>query len=190
MPEVHPNEVGQEYFKRRRELEEKLMYAVIVAGKSAKFAERAMKILGNHTKHRTWFESIRLWDQHDELLRICTMASTGNYTKIVKAFREMAGANLALERCTPDQLEAIHGIGPKTSRFFILWTRPKERYAALDIHILRWLKAQGHDVPATTPQSGKKYKSIEQLFLAEADKRRLTPRQLDAEIWSAATGIE
>jgi thermostable 8-oxoguanine DNA glycosylase len=78
----------------------------------------------------------------------------------------------------------IHGIGPKTSRFFILWTRPHERYAALDVHILRWLRGLGHNAPRSTP-NGRKYGELEKIFLSEADKRGLSPGELDAQVWEA-----
>ena len=108
----------------------------------------------------------------------------GQYTKLVRAFTEVIFAGLNLDRCRTRDLEKIHGIGPKTSRYFIMRTRPAAKVAALDTHILRWLRDQGyHDIPKSTPQSSMAYYRIETIFLAEAKKRRMRPSRLDAEIW-------
>jgi thermostable 8-oxoguanine DNA glycosylase len=114
------------------------------------------------------------------------MAKVGNYGKVFKAFHEVAFANLDLRTCSPAELEAIHGIGPKTARFFIIWTRQDARVAALDVHILRWMRNLGYDAPRQTP-SGKRYAVLEAAFLAEADRRGLSPQALDAQIWSAGS---
>ena len=108
----------------------------------------------------------------------------GQYTKLVRAFTEVIAANLNLDRCKTLDLERIYGIGPKTSRFFIMRTRPTAKVAALDTHVLRWLRDIGHDnIPKSTPQSTMAYYRIETIFLAEAKKRRKRPSRLDAEIW-------
>jgi thermostable 8-oxoguanine DNA glycosylase len=58
--------------------------------------------------------------------------------------------------------------------------------AALDVHILRWLNSIGHNAPRQTPQ-GKRYAELEAVFLAEADRRGVSPRVLDEAIWSAGS---
>lgn len=107
----------------------------------------------------------------------------GQYTKLTRALMEFVEAGLDLMECSIDDLEAIHGIGPKTSRYFILRTRPGARVAALDTHILKWLRDRGYDVPKATPQSKKRYREIEDIFLAESDELHIDPDQLDAAIW-------
>jgi thermostable 8-oxoguanine DNA glycosylase len=163
------------------ELEWRLIYAVIVAGKSARFTEGAMRRLAL-TSDRSPFRNVQQWITYNQLENVLKEARTGNYTKLAKCLRELVYKNLNLSTCTPQDLETIHGIGPKTSRFFILWTRPDARYAALDVHVLRWMNKLGYDAPRTTP-SGDKYAKLEKLFLEEADKRGLTPGELDAQIW-------
>jgi thermostable 8-oxoguanine DNA glycosylase len=75
--------------------------------------------------------------------------------------------DLDLRTCTIADLEAIKGIGPKTSRFFMLHSRPDQELIVLDIHILRYLKRRFRmKVPKSTP-SGKRYLAIE----AEAIRR-------------------
>jgi thermostable 8-oxoguanine DNA glycosylase len=69
--------------------------------------------------------------------------------------------DLDLHTCTIADLEAIKGIGPKTSRFFMLHSRPDQELIVLDIHILRYLKRRFRmKVPKSTP-SGKRYLAIE-----------------------------
>jgi endonuclease III len=178
----------------KAELEHRLVYSLIVAGKSAAFTDAAMKRLADafwsllDPAPATHFEAVRrsrkLKNGDSTILGLALhKARTGNYTKIERALCELVDADLDLATVAPDALEAIHGIGPKTARFFILWTRPNERYAALDTHILKWMKARGYQrIPKSTP-TGKRYAEIEQQFIAEADKRGMTPRELDHAIW-------
>jgi len=172
------------------ELECRLLYSVIVAGKNAAFANCVMRRwLAGHTlyqKGETAFEAIRRLDSTGALETSFRDVRSGNYGKVTSAARGMANAGLDLLHCTPQDLEKIKGIGPKTSRFFIIWTRPEARYAALDVHILRWLRKQGYNAPKSTPQSSKRYAELEQAFLDEAEKRKKLPRELDMEIWDAA----
>ena len=165
-----------------------LIYSIIVAGKSYKFAERAVgKLKGFQRGKQLPFDMIRRLVDHHLLGDALRSASTGNYTRIERALRELVQSKIDIASCSPQDLEAIHGIGPKTARFFILSTRPNYRCAALDIHILRWLGVQGYSVPPQTP-NGRRYAELEQAFLDEADRRGLTPRQLDSEIWEKSSG--
>lgn len=168
----------------------RLIYAIIVAGKSAKFAERAiekLKLYDPLCDNLLPFEKFYHLHAQGQLVYALKFARTGNYSRISKAITQLVASGIDIKTCTPEELETIHGIGPKTARFFILWTRPDAPYAALDIHILRWLGKMGYSVPAQTP-NGKKYAELERVFLKEADDRNLSPRALDFQIWSAATG--
>ncbi len=164
------------------ELEYRLLYSVVVAGKSAKFANAAMGRFMDYGKQSP-FEWVRYLRRAGVLAQGLIESRTGNYTKIERAFSGIVDAKLNLKTCTPAELEKIHGIGPKTSRFFILWTRPGARVAALDTHILKWLRYLGHDAPLSTPQSSERYIKLEKIILDEADQRGMTPRDLDAAIW-------
>lgn len=169
------------------ELEARLIYAVIVAGKSADFADQVCYTLWDRIPQgQTPLEWIRGLGP-DKLLQELMQARTGNYKKNHKCLWELAHWGLNLQTCTPQDLEAIYGIGPKTSRFFILWTRPNERFAVLDVHILRWLRSQGVGCPERTPR-GKRYYDLERRFIKLADSLGKTPRELDYEIWCAASG--
>lgn len=170
------------------ELELRLLYCIIVAGKTAKFAERALReFMSTYAGTDGPFDTIRRLVAEGLLNRALVVARTGNYRRIGLAFRQLVAANVDLKTCAPSDLMSIHGIGPKTSRFFVIWTRPYERFAALDVHVLRWLKERGHqNIPDSTPTSPVVYARLEKIFLDEADKMGLTPRQLDAKIWGAS----
>lgn len=170
------------------ELQRRLIYSVIVAGKSAKFTDGAMERLLKGFRIAPFDEVRRLIDCH-QLGKRLRDARTGNYTKLERALKELVAANLDLTTCNVEDLEKIHGIGQKTSRFFLLWTRPGVRYAALDVHVLRWLRANGLDAPKTTPSSPAIYAFWEKKFLELCDKLKVSARDLDASIWSSATGI-
>lgn len=175
-----------------RELQLRILFAITVAGKSAKHAEGAIKRLFGALPFP--MEAIETWIETGQLEKRLRDARTGNYGKLTKAFSELApkvnSGEIDLRTCSVDDLEQIHGIGPKTSRFFITWTRPNARHAVLDVHILRWLSKRGHDVPAATPASRKRYAEIERLFLRLADELGTSPRELDAAIWAAGSGHE
>jgi len=182
------------------ELQWRIIYSAIVAGKSARFAENAIRKLFSGHKENP-FDIIKAWcrEEWDPVLWIVDpnwqplvarlrQAKTGNYNKLVKTLSELAWSNIDLYTCTPADLEKIHGIGPKTSRFFILWTRPDAKYAALDVHILRWLGERGYKVPKNTPQAPKAYATLEKAFLDEAEKLGLSPRELDKQVWMERSG--
>jgi hypothetical protein len=161
------------------ELEYRLLYSMIVAGKSAKFAAAA---IGRLFRYGRPFEIIRGWERSRSIEVRLRAARTGNYSKLARGFAEVAASGINLRKCTPAQLEQIHGIGPKTSRFFIIWTRPQAEHAALDTHVLKWLRYQGHTAPKSTP-SGVEYERLEKIFIDAAKARSMTARQLDSAIW-------
>lgn len=186
-------------FEEIHEAQAKLLYGLIVAGKSANFADRALK---------AFLESGRITFRGDanyrvlpfrllnelssqEIDRCLRKARTGNYGKLSRAFDQIGVKRHSLDMFTvrPADLELIHGVGPKTSRFVIMWIRPEEKYAALDVHVLRWLREKrGYAAPRSTPQSPALYAAWEIVFLQEANTLKLTPRELDLEIWEAGAG--
>lgn len=169
------------------ELQWHLIYSAVVAGKSAEFADGVMHRLFNSEDGP--FDQICVWGANGHIERVLREARTGNYKKLTRCLSELVlTRGLDLATCTPAELELIHGIGPKTSRFFILWTRPDAVYAALDVHILRWLSGLGHKVPKATPQSTARYAQIEKWFLEEARIRGVTARTLDHAVWVEGAG--
>jgi len=111
----------------------------------------------------------------------------GCYNHKAKAFRELLASKIDLKTCDVDDLERIAGIGPKTSRCFLLHSRPNQTYAGLDRHVLRYMRDQGFSVPKSTP-TGAKYKKIEQEFIKIANKLGKSTSELDLEIWNKYRG--
>lgn len=160
---------------------------MIVAGKSANFANAAIARLfpSGADKCRAL---LHIWITTEQLRQRLVEARTGNYTKLTEGITDLLlTKRLNLATCTVADLESVHGIGPKTARFFLLWTRGANAppCAALDVHVLRWLRSIGYNAPQHTPSSSTKYAELETAFLREAEKRNLTPAQLDAQIWEA-----
>lgn len=180
------DQVEHELITDPRELEWRIFYSIVVAGKSAKFANDVVARWQTSyvLNQESLFDAMRELHQLGYLRTSFEDVRTGNYGKLTSAMSELIYSNIDLRTCSPEDLETIKGIGPKTSRFFILWTRPEAPYAALDVHILRWLGERHVGVPRTTPQSKTRYRALETLFLQEAERRGLTPRQLDWKIWS------
>jgi hypothetical protein len=100
----------------------------------------------------------------------------GQYTKLTKAFRQ--SLNLNLKTCTIADLEAIHGAGAKTARYFMLHTRPNQRIACLDTHVIRHMRDLGLTDQKGTP-GGKKYAELEQVFLNLADQSGMSVADFD-----------
>ena len=168
----------------RNECEQRLLYAVLVAGKSAEFAQNALIRFNGLAVNIDDGPFVLIKELIDNgLLDVALRAArTGSYTRIGKCVKEIIKNEIDPETCTVEELEAIHGIGPKTARFYVMWTRDDNNYAALDTHILKWLKYIGHNVPKSTP-TGKLYATIEKIFLAESEKRNIGARELDGLIW-------
>lgn len=166
------------------ELEYRLLYSMVVAGKTADFAEKKMRaFLPKHPDQQSPFVYVRQLANTNMLRWHLVKAKTGNYDKLTKGFEAVAKSGLNLRTCNILMLRAFHGIGPKTARFFVMWTRPDAMHAALDTHVLKWMQMLGHpDIPRSTP-SGAEYVRIEKIFLAEAAMRGVTPVDLDSQIW-------
>lgn len=119
----------------------------------------------------------------DERLRAC---QCGQYTRIGKALMQLVESGLDVTTCTLEDLEAIHGIGQKSSRFFMMYGRGRRDVAVLDTHVLRWLRKRGvRGVPRSTPTSVKTYLALEQTFLKLCRDAGLDAQRLDFDVWLA-----
>ena len=172
-----------EYKRSIAELEELLLFCVSVAGKSAGMIAAALdEFLASHPG-KSPLDKIRRLIKRDELLPAIKASRLGKHTRLTRAYAELAAAKLDLTTCMCEQLEEIHGVGPKTSRFFIVHTRAKQELAVLDTHILRYMKSLGcENIPASTP-TGKRYLQIEQDFLALARREGRDVAEFDLWIW-------
>lgn len=115
-------------------------------------------------------------------------AGIGCYTIKANTFKQLVNSNLDLRNCSVDDLEAIKGIGPKTARCFLIHSRPNQKLAGLDRHVLDYLRDRGYKgIPKSTP-TGNRYKMIEQLFIKEAEAAGKDIATFDLEIWNKYRG--
>lgn len=166
-----------EHEKTEWELEWFLLFCVCVANKKEAHGRRVADGLCFSP-----FGSVRVLLKSGDLERQLRQLRSGQYRRITRALAELTARPLDLRTCTVADLQCIHGIGPKTARYFILKTRPDARVAALDTHILKWLRTIRYDAPRATP-TGATYLRWEGVFLEEADKRGLSSSELDHRIW-------
>ena len=176
----------------KKELEEFILFSVAVAGKSAKQISIALdkflydqKDIKYHNK-MTPFDIIRFMVNDRTLFIRIKKSGLGKYHLLTKAYRQLVLSQIDLKTCSTNDLENIIGIGFKTSRFFIGYTRPNIKVAILDTHILKYLRNELNisDVPKSTPSSYNTYQKFENIFLKEAEKQKKSIKQLDLEIWN------
>lgn len=171
------------------ELESFALFSVLVAGKTALYVAKALDRLLRRA-HEMYdiegfrpFESLRPF-RRDRLGRFLWKHGIGCHTLKSRSIHQLVRSGLDLKTCSVQDLEAIHGIGPKTARFFVLHTRKDARVAALDTHILRYMRDQGYEAPRGTPGSPKQYRHWEEVFLGLADKSGKTVAEFDLGIWN------
>lgn len=182
------------YDRTEVELEECLIWMIFSAGKSQKqMGPKAIDFLfkllfesfvDGLQLNRSPFHAIRSMDQ-ERLRRCLSYSKIGKYELLVKGLRQLANSGLNLRECTPSDLERIPGIGPKTSRFFLMGNREGVKYAILDVHILRFMREQlGLNVPKSTPPTGKAYEKVERMWLEHCESiGREDIAEYDNEIW-------
>lgn len=166
-----------------------LLFTIMVAGKNgARTVKACEKLLAGCRVEYHWeegkpkpFEKIKTLIEHGVLLQRLKEVGSGQYRRIARAF------GIVVDKIDPDntsveELENVPGIGPKTSRYFMMRAHGEE-HAALDTHVLKWLRSQGYDAPKSTPASKKKYTYLENAFINEARLRNLTPDELDVAVW-------
>lgn len=107
----------------------------------------------------------------------------GCYTRHAGSIRQVATTTLDLKTASVEELEKLSGVGPKTSRFFVLHSRADVNdIAVLDVHVLRFMGERGFDVPKVTP-SGRRYRELEKAFVQIAKAEGKSVAGFDLEIW-------
>lgn len=181
---IDPSKITN-YNMNEYELQEMAIFWVCVAGKTAftiaKCLDNLLKEIGAKTKFP--FDVIADIPT-DKLAQKLKDNGIGCYTLKARAIKELSTSGLDLRQCSVNDLEKIYGIGMKTSRCFVIHSRADAQCAGLDVHILKFLRERGHDVPKGTPGSKKKYIELEQIFLEYARKAGKTIAEFDLQIWN------
>jgi thermostable 8-oxoguanine DNA glycosylase len=164
-----------------------LIFSVIVAGRNAKMAvEKTWRLLEFTWGEETPFDLIKHYIDHNTLVQKLKSLKVGQYTRIEKALKDII--KLDVETCSLEDLLACHGVGNKTSRFFLLNTRKNANYAVLDTHVLKWLRSifgNWRSVPKSTPTSEHQYAlwEYEAIRTMKKEYPERTLAQADFEIW-------
>lgn len=186
------------------ELEEHLLFWVLAAGKNgttaARLLDKLLKTL-HHVEGARPFMTIgtRMYDDmyydmfsvnidpfggYKYFTDVMKECGIGCYNNKSRTIHELVNSNLDLKTCTAEQLESIYGIGMKTSRCFIIHSRPNAQYAGLDTHALKFLRSKGHEAPKSTPSSKKKYLELEKIFLTYVKESGMMVPEFDLKIWN------
>ena len=178
MPKIVPME-EREWF---------ILFAVCVAGKSAKQTQKKLNDLLDWCSYegQTPFQAINNEVNTGQLDHAVRLFKMGQYKRIVKAFEQVILLDVKTD-LTVEKLEAIPGIGPKTARFICLYCDENCNRVPLDTHVLKYLAKNypGANVPKSTPPAGKTYRRLELLFQISAQAQGKTVRQLDTEVWQS-----
>lgn len=161
---THLNDGQLEYF---------VLFAILVAGKSAKqtykklnnFIERNLlngAIEIDYVITPTPFEIVYRLIRMGELGAELEAEKFGQYKRIRTAFEKVV--TLDVQDLTVEALEVIPGIGPKTARYIMLYSDPSFQGVPLDTHILKYLATLYNDVPKSTPPAGARYNELEGRF--------------------------
>lgn len=195
---VDPTKITN-FDRTHAELEELILFCVCAAGHNAVSSAKALdkflsSITGNGLIDYSPFSKIRyamFFNGYKELISN-GMKEAGigcnSWRFKARTFCELAMSKFNLKTCSLEDLESIHGIGRKTSRFFMLHTRPNMQCAVLDTHILKHMRDKGYDVPKNTPASKKSYALIESQFLKLAHESGQSVADFDLSLWNKYAG--
>lgn len=168
------------------ELECRILFWILAAGKNGVTSAVCLGNLLNYLaiKHSNVSSPFKLLSyKPEDLPNLLKAHGIGCYRNKAKTIKQLIESDINLRTCTVDDLEVIHGIGPKTSRCFIIHSRANQRYAGLDTHILKFMRDQGFKTPKSTPNK-KQYKEIERQFIFLADKANKSIAEFDLAIWN------
>jgi hypothetical protein len=163
------------------ELEEFFIFTIMVAGKTARVMAPICHRFCWETEYTqpTPIETVHSMRNAGALREQLERCRVGQYSKMERALCHYLDHPFDLRTASVERIEEIPGVGPKTSRFFVVHTRPDVEHAVIDVHIGRWLRELGY----TPPKGVSEYAYLEQCFLQEAKKRGKTIADLDLEIW-------
>lgn len=177
-------------FKRDKyELECFLIFAVLVAGKTAKVISKCLSKLLKEThelSNLTKFMPFKSFENltQNQIEMLLKKHGIGCYSLKSKAIFDLIRRNFNLKLVSPQDLENVIGIGCKTSRFFVLHSRPVDDIAVIDTHICKHFKDMGFtNAPKSTPNK-KQYRKWELLFLELVKNSGMSCAEYDLMIWA------
>lgn len=174
------------YDRTDAELQALLVFCMCVANKTAAVMAPKVNLFLEGRGTLTPFQWVaRLMDE-GRLRSEMERARLGNYGLRERGFRHMLSPDAPdLRTASPDELERVPGIGPKTSRFFVVHSREGARHAVVDTHMLKFLRHAGHEgVPEGNSPPKKDYPRMEQLVLGHVDRIGLSAADFDLRVWT------
>ena len=191
---INPYQITN-YNRRSSELEEFLLFCIVVAGKTAYIqAQKLEDFLVSVNKRLMMpeninpFQTLKSAEQHGILMEEILEAKLGQYKKIYSGFKYICSNQYDLNKMTPELLEKIPGVGMKTSRFFLLHSDSfySDKIAILDTHILKFIKENIDDkAPKSTPTIRVTYKYWEDRFLFWCEQNNKNVADFDLEVWKS-----
>jgi thermostable 8-oxoguanine DNA glycosylase len=191
---INPYQITN-YNRRSSELEEFLLFCIVVAGKTAYIqAQKLEDFLVSVNKRLMMpeninpFQTLKSAEQHGILMEEILKAKLGQYKKIYSGFKYICSNQYDLNKMTPELLEKIPGVGMKTSRFFLLHSDSfySNKIAILDTHILKFIKENIDDkAPKSTPTIRVTYKYWEDRFLFWCEQNNKNVADFDLEVWKS-----
>jgi thermostable 8-oxoguanine DNA glycosylase len=176
-----------DYTRTDAQLEEFLLFGILVAANHAPtVAKKLDAMLSEINGHSQPFAALaRYRKKHGSLLPLLAKHPVRFFRQKSLFLEDLLDkqANLNLRTATPAQLETVKGVAEKTSRFFILHSRPHARVAALDTHVLSFLTDLGYLEPGEPRPKGARYRYLQDVFLTLADESGQTPAAFDLSIW-------
>ena len=184
---INPAEVTK-FDRSDAQLEEFLLFAIVVAGKNSKIqAGKLAEFLletGISKPFGSPFEMVRQFHADNALRLHLERAKLGQYNRLAKVFVNVVNMPWSLRDVTVEQLQLV--VGLKTARFFLMHSRQNVMVAALDTHILAHMRENlGIPTPKSTPTNPSKYLELEQLFLTAVDKSGKSLADYDLEVWKS-----
>ena len=183
------------YNRNQYELEEFLLFCIVVAGKTAYIQAQKLNdfLVSVNTRlcmpeYINPFQSLKSAEQHEILMEEIQKAKLGQYKKIYTGFKYISEHNLDLRKTTTEQLELVPGVGMKSSRFFLLHSDEtyKDNIAILDTHILKFIKENiDNRAPKSTPIIRVTYKYWEDVFLYWCELNNKNVADFDLEVWKS-----
>lgn len=168
---IDPKKVTK-YGRSTRRLEEFALFCIFVAGKdSHRMAKALAAVLEDAHEYAGLttfapFRALRHYRSEKAIHDLLEWHRVGTYKLKGGAIHALIHSDINLKTCTREELTAIPGIGLKTASFFIVHSRPDQRYAVLDRHVLRYMGMRlGIEVPADTPSDPTKYRELEEKYL-------------------------